>query len=374
MLIQQKVVSLQIIMEDFSSYYPYEGQELKAAIQQLVESQYYLPLAAKLFPEYPPEELKQKILNLADVDQFQSSVMIRACLYIIRNSMADFTYSGLENVGEKPCLFISNHRDITVDAIMTEYILISNQRKSSHVVIGSNLFEMPIMTLMARLNKMYPIGRGGNQKEFYNSLMAMSRYLRHILTERHESAWIAQRNGRTKDGFDRTNPALIKMIAYSGNRHNPAQSLAEMNIVPISISYEWEPCGLLKAREVSLKRQGPYTKAPGEDTQSILSGISDFKGHVHLTFCQPLQMQELEAANGNYDTVAEIIDQRIYQNYHLWPNNYIAHELMTGISHAEHYTDEEKQQFVQYLDKACQQYDIPGYRDTLVGIYGGALH
>ena len=221
---------------------------------------------------------------------------------------------------------------------------------------------------------MYPIGRGGNQKEFYNSLMAMSRYLRHIVTERHESAWIAQRNGRTKDGFDRTNPALIKMIAYSGNRHNPAQSLAEMNIVPISISYEWEPCGLLKAREVSLRRQGPYTKAPGEDTQSILSGISDFKGHVHLTFCQPLQMQELEAANGNYDTVAELIDQRIYQNYHLWPNNYIAHELMTGISHAEHYTDEEKQQFVQYLDKACQQYDIPGYRDTLVGIYGGALH
>jgi len=361
-------------MEDFSSYYPYEGQEFKQAMQQLVESQYYAMLSAKLFPELSSEELKQRILALSDVDQFQSFVMFRACLYIIRNTMADFTYSGLENIGDKPCLFISNHRDITVDAIMTEYILIANRRKSSHVVIGSNLFEMPLMALMARLNKMFAIGRGGNPKEFYNSLMTMSHYLRHLVTERHESAWIAQRNGRTKDGIDRTDPALVKMIASSGNRRNPAQALNEMNIVPISISYEWEPCGLLKAREVSLKQQGPYTKAPGEDTQSILSGISDFKGHVHLTFCKPLQLQELEATNGSYDAIAQLIDQHISQNYHLWPNNYIAYELQTGVSAAGLYSAEEKQQFLQYLDKACQQYDIPGFRDTLIRIYAGAVH
>jgi len=361
-------------MEDFSSYYPYEGQEFKEALRQVVESQYYLSLAPKLFPEYSPEDLKQKILDLSDVDQFQAFVMFRACLYIIRNTMADFTYSGLENIGEKPCLFISNHRDITVDAIMTEYILIANHLKSSHVVIGSNLFEMPLMALMARLNKMFAIGRGGNPKEFYSSLMTMSHYLRHLVTERQESVWIAQRNGRTKDGIDRTDPALIKMIASSGNRHNPAQALAEMNIVPISISYEWEPCGLFKAREVSLKQQGPYTKAPGEDTQSIISGITDFKGRVHLTFCQPIQRQELEAVNGNYDSVAQLIDQRISQNYHLWPNNYIAHELLSGDSAAGHFTPEEKQKFLHYLDEACRQYSIPGFRDTLVRIYGAVLH
>jgi len=361
-------------MEDFSSYYPYEGQEFNQALQQLVGSEYYPMLSAKLFSELSAEELKQKILGLSDVDQFQSYVMFRACLYIIRNTMADFTYSGLENLGDKPCLLISNHRDITVDAIMTEYILIANHRKSSHVVIGSNLFEMPLMALMARLNKMFAIGRSGNPKEFYNSLMTMSRYLRHLITERHESVWIAQRNGRTKDGMDRTDPALVKMIASSGNRHNPAQALAEMNIVPISISYEWEPCGLFKAREVCLKKQGPYTKAPGEDTQSIISGITDFKGRVHLTFCQPLQQQELEAVNGNYDAVAQLIDQRISQNYRLWPNNYIAHDLMTGVATDGYYSAEEKQQFLQYLDKACQQYNIPDYRDTLIRIYGGAFH
>ncbi len=361
-------------MEDFSSYYPYEGQSLKEALKQLVESQYYQMLASKLFPEYTPEDLKQKILELSDVDEFQAFVMYRACLYIIRNTMSDFTYSGLEHVLDKPCLFISNHRDITVDAIMTEYILIANHRKSSHVVIGSNLFEMPLMALMARLNKMFAIGRGGSPKEFYNSLMTMSRYLRHLVTERHESAWIAQRNGRTKDGIDRTDPALIKMIASSGNRRNPAQALAEMNIVPISISYEWEPCGLFKAREVSLKQQGPYTKAPGEDTQSIISGITDFKGRVHLTFCQPLQQDELEACGNDFDNFAHLIDQRISQNYRLWPNNHIAHDLMEKTTTADRYTAEEKQLFMQYLDKACQQYDIPGFRETLVRIYGGAVH
>lgn len=361
-------------MEDFSSYYPYEGQEFKEAMRQLVESQYYAQVAPLLFPELTLEELKQRILGLTDVDQFQAHVMIRACQYIIRSTMTEFTYSGLEHVGSKPCLLISNHRDITVDAIMTEYILISNQLKSSHVVIGSNLYEMPLMEQMARLNKMYAIGRGGNQKEFYRDLMDMSRYLRHQVVERQEKVWIAQRNGRTKDGIDRTDPALVKMIAYSGDRSHPAQSLAAMNIVPISISYEWEPCGVLKAREVCLRRQGPYQKAPGEDTQSILSGINDFKGRVHLTFCQPIGLEELESAKGDYDAIAKIIDQRIDRCYRLWPNNYIAHELMSGSSHSGKYTNEEKRQFMRYLDEACQKYDIDGFRDVLVQIYAAAVH
>lgn len=362
-------------MEDFRSYYPYEGQEFKEALRQLVESQYYPLLASQLFPEYSSEDLKHKILELPDVDQFQSFVMFRACLYIIRNSMSEFSYNGLENIGDRPCLFISNHRDITVDAILTEYILIANHRKSSHVVIGSNLFEMPLMALLARLNKMFAIGRGGNPKEFYNSLMTMSRYLRHLITDRHESVWIAQRNGRTKDGADCTDPALIKMIAASGNRRNPAQALAEMNIVPISISYEWEPCGLLKAREVSLKQQGPYVKTPGEDTQSIVTGITSAKGRVNLTFCKPLLLQELEATDGSFRAFADIIDHRINQNYRLWPNNHIAKDLITGsTTNSGHYTTQEKQQFLLYLDKACQQNPIPGFRDTLISIYSGAVH
>ncbi len=362
-------------MEDFRSYYPYKGQEFKEALQQLVESQYYPSLAPKLFPEYSIEDLKHKILELSNVDQFQAFVMFRVCQHIIHNTMAGFTYSGLENIIGKPCLFISNHRDITVDAVMTEYILIANRRKSSHVVIGSNLFEMPLMTLLARLNKMFAIGRGGSPKEFYSSLMTMSRYIRHLITCRCESVWIAQRNGRTKDGMDHTDPALVKMIAASGNRHNPAQALVEMNIVPISISYEWEPCGLLKAREVCLRQQGPYSKIPGEDTQSIITGITDFKGRVHLAFCKSLLPQELESAKGNYKVFANIIDERISQSYHLWPNNYIAHDLMTGnATDSNHYSTEERQQFLHYLDKACQQYPIPGFRGTLLGIYGGAVH
>jgi len=361
-------------MEDFSSYYPYEGQEFKEAMRQLVDSQYYAQAASLLFPELTLEELTPKVLALTDVDQFQGYVMTRACQFIIRNTMAEFTYSGLEHVGEGPCLFISNHRDITVDAIMTEYVLISHQLKSSHVVIGSNLYEMPLMEQMARLNKMYAFKRDGNQKELYKSLMGLSHYLRHIVVEKQEKAWIAQRGGRTKDGLDHTDPALIKMIARSGRQDSPAQSLAEMNIIPISISYEWEPCDALKARETCMRKQGPYRKAPGEDTQSILSGINEFKGRVHLAFCQPIGSHELASVGGDFDAVAHIIDQRIGQNYRLWPNNYIAHELLAGTSHTGSYTAEEKARFMRHLDEACQKCDIPGFRDTLVQIYGAAVH
>jgi hypothetical protein len=272
-----------------------------------------------------------------------------------------------------------------VDHLYTAKSLIEGENKQTYYIGDSKYYKMGHKLGRESIYKQYTYARNVIQwnLDIFNSgkTTPSGVRLRDEVTEGYNiipnffiSAKMDQAFDYQNDGIDRTDPALVHMIAATGGETDAVGALDAMHIVPLCISYEWEPCGLLKAREVSLKRQGPYTKAPGEDTQSILSGISDFKGHVHLTFCQPLQMQELEAANGNYDTVAEIIDQRIYQNYHLWPNNYIAHELMTGISHAEHYTDEEKQQFVQYLDKACQQYDIPGYRDTLVGIYGGALH
>lgn len=360
-------------MDDFSRYYPYKDQEFKEALQQLVSTPYYEQLATKLFPEILPEELKDKILGLDDVDQFQAYVMYRVCCHIIQNSISEFTYSGFEHIRDSHCLFISNHRDITVDAVLTEYILISNHLKASHVVVGSNLYDVSLMPLLARLNKMSAIERGGSPKKFYNSLMSISNYLRHQVVERGERAWIAQRNGRTKDGIDRTDPALLKMIAASGNRHDTAQSLGEMNIIPISISYEWEPCGLQKAREVCLWRQGPYTKSLNEDRQSILSGILDFKGRVHLTFCEPLRSHELQAAGNDFNAIAQLIDRRIRQEYRLWPNNYIAHELITGTSHAQHYSAQEKEAFKQYLDDACRRHHFEGFSDTLLQIYGAAI-
>lgn len=359
-------------MEQYESLYPPQGQELAHLLANLVANENFPAPALNLFPEQSVEQTRDYVLSCKTVDEFQRNVMSRVCHFVVDRTSQGFTYSGHEILGQQPYLFVSNHRDITCDAILLEYIHILNGQTTTHVVIGSNLFEMQLMAMMARLNKMFAIGRGGNPREYYRSLMQMSGFLRHLITEKHESAWIAQRNGRTKDGLDRTDPALIKMFAASGDRSNPAKALAEMNIVPVSISYEWEPCGIAKARETALKRQGPYTKQPGEDTQSIIDGVIKDKGRIHFTLGQPLTLSELESAQGNFDEIARILDHRIAQGYHLWPNNYIAHEMLTGI-HNDNYTPAERQVFEKYIDGACAKHDIPHFRETLLQVYAGAI-
>lgn len=360
-------------MQDFSSFYPCEGQAFKDTMQQLVQSDFYPQLAPILFPEFTPDQLRDQVIaSIKDVDEFQSKIMFEVCKYVIRHTMDGFSYDGATSEINTPCLFISNHRDITVDAIMTEYVHISNGLPASHVVIGSNLFEMPLMALLAKANKMFAIPRGGNPREFYNSLLITSQYLHHLVAERQQSAWIAQRNGRTKDGHDKTDPAVLKMIAAHGNRHNPAQTLADMHIVPISLSYEWEPCGILKARETCLRRQGPYQKVPGEDTQSIISGITEFKGHMHMHFCQPLSLQELQDA-GSFEVIAQIIDQRIADGYKLYPNNHIASDLLHNTHTSGQYSTEQQSRFMQYLDDACAKYPVDGLRQTLIEMYAAPV-
>lgn len=359
-------------MEQYESLYPPEGQEFAQLLQELVTNEVFSVPALNLFPEQSVDATRDLIRSCKTVDEFQAKIMTRVCEFIVNRTSQGFTYSGHEILGQRPYLFVSNHRDITCDAILLEYIHILCHQSTTHVVIGSNLFEMKLMAMMARLNKMFAIGRGGNPREYYRSLMQMSGFLRHLITEKHESAWIAQRNGRTKDGIDRTDPALIKMFAASGNRSHPAQALAELNIVPVSISYEWEPCGIAKARETALKRQGPYSKQPGEDTQSIIDGVIKNKGRIHFTLGNPLTLGELQSANGDFDQIARIMDRRISAGYHLWPNNYIAHEILTGIPNGN-YTALERQVFEKYLDDACAEHDIPNFRQTLLQIYAGCV-
>lgn len=359
-------------MEQYKSLYPPEGEELAALIERLTTNEYFPAPALNLFPEQSVDDTRRLMLSCQNVDEFQAKVMSRVCKFVVERTSQGFSYSGQDILGQRPYLFVSNHRDITCDAILLEYIHILSHQPTTHVVIGSNLFEMDLMAMLARLNKMFAIGRGGNPREYYRSLMQMSGFLRHLITEKHESAWIAQRNGRTKDGIDRTDPALIKMFAASGDRSNPAKALAEMNIVPVSISYEWEPCGVAKARETALKMQGPYTKQPGEDTQSIIDGVIKNKGRIHFTLGQPLSPSELESAQGNFDEIARIMDRHIAKGYRLWPNNYIAHELLTGTPNSN-YTHAERQVFEKYIDEACAKHDIPHFRETLLQIYAGAI-
>ena len=326
-------------------------------------------LALKLFPELTAEALKERFAAYDSIRTFQGDVMYRGCRFMMAQTMETFTCSGQEYLDGKPCLFISNHRDIVVDSMMLQYQLITLGLDTTYLVVGSNLYEMPLMAQLAKVNKMIGIARGGGRKAYYRSLMELSTVLRQIVVSEGHSAWIAQRNGRTKDGCDQTDPALVKMIAATGD--DPVKGLVSMNIVPLSISYEWEPCAAQKAREVCLRRKGPYEKVPGEDSQSIINGIMDFKGKVHLSVCKPLEPSEIEATKGVPAAVAALIDSRIAEGYRLFDTNRMAAALLKGEPLPE---SQESERFVKYLEKTCEKYPLgPEYRQTLLEIYANPI-
>lgn len=354
-----------------------DASYFNSLIEQLLQSSYAPILSDILYPGLSPQALRERLMAIDSVDSFQREVMYRASECVIQRTTTRFTFSGEEYLRHcGPSLFISNHRDIVLDAMLLQYIQLHCGGSTSHMVVGSNLFEMPLMQMLAEANKMYGIGRGGSPREYYKMLMEMSAQLRSWVTEHGESVWIAQRNGRTKDGHDRTDPALVKMIAASGDRANPAQALADMHIVPVSVSYEWEPCGWLKARETFLtRREGGYAKQPGEDTQSIVTGIKAPKGRVHFTICPPIEAGELEAVKGDSEAVATLLDHRISGRYRLWPNHYAAYDILHGPDrYAGAYTAAEREAFMHYLDDACRQFPLgPDYRQELLRLYAAPL-
>jgi hypothetical protein len=233
---------------------------------------------------------------------------------------------------------------------------------------------------IGKSNKMFRVERGGNPRQMYLNSLHLSDYIRYAITEKQESVWIAQRNGRTKDGTDRTDQGLIKMLSMSGGKDR-VKALADLNIVPVSVSYEWESCDILKALELYASRDGkPYVKKPGEDLNSILTGITQPKGRVHIQICEPLTADDLNAIPADYvdaqfrHSVAEIMDKRICGGYRLFPNAYIAHDIRSGKrEYSDRYTGEQYDAFVAHmkeLDK-FQADDI--LKDIFLGIYANPV-
>jgi hypothetical protein len=238
----------------------------------------------------------------------------------------------------------------------------------------------PLIIDIGKSNKMFKVIRGGNMKEFYTNSLHLSEYIQYTIKEKQESIWIAQRNGRTKDGIDATDPGIIKMF-YMGASCNPAKTLAGLNIVPIAISYQWEPCDQLKALELYKSRSGKYIKQPGEDLNSILTGVSQPKGDVHIHVGVPLAKSDLDTLanlpNSLFNKQAALlIDKQIIQNYHLTCNNYIAQDICSQKEeYASYYTQEEKEKFIQHYKRVLDSEveDKKALADIFLGIYANPL-
>ena len=365
----------------FDDIRPYRDDEIPAAMQRIVSDPYFPQVAQYVYPDRSVQEVRDIMLGCRNIYEFQTTVMKQVNEQVIAATTDGLTYGGVERLDpSKRYLFISNHRDIVLDSCLLMYILHTNGHRIGEITFGSNLMKGQMVIDIGKSNKMFKVERGGNPRELYTTSVHLSEYIRYAITEKKESVWIAQRNGRTKDGMDRTDQGLIKMLSMSGGKDR-VKALAELNIAPVSVSYEWESCDILKALELYASRDGkPYVKKPGEDLNSILTGITQPKGRVHIEICEPLTADDLNTIPTDYvdaqfrHAVAELMDRRICGGYRLFPNAYVAHDLRSGVSeHVGLYTDEQRDAFTARLHELDKYGTDPALRDIFLGIYANPV-
>ena len=366
----------------FDDIRPYNAEEFPKAMQRIANSSSFPILASFVYPGEPLEEVRQRIANYKNVYEFQSQTMFRVNERVIEESISEFTCSGIERLRpDKQYLYVSNHRDIMLDASLLQYFLLTQDFDTTEITFGANLMSSQLVIDIGKCNKMFKVERpGGSIKDFYRSSLHLSEYIRYAILEKHQSVWIAQRNGRTKDGIDSTDQGIIKMFCMS-RPDDKIQALSELNIVPVAVSYEWESCDILKAIELYQSQYTKYIKKPGEDLNSILTGLLQRKGRVHFELCEPITDQELmqydHLTNNEYHkAVAQLIDSRIIPAYRLWPNNYIAHDIRYGSkAFQSFYTKEQREAFLRrlgHLDK-YDECDLDQLKDIFLSIYSNPI-
>ena len=366
----------------FDDIRPYNEEEFPEAMQRIANSSSFPILASFVYPGEPLEEVRQRIANYKNVYEFQSQTMFRVNERVIEESISEFTCSGIERLSpDKNYLYVSNHRDIMLDASLLQYFLLTKDFDTTEITFGANLMSSQLVIDIGKCNKMFKVERpGGSIKDFYRSSLHLSEYIRYAIQEKHQSVWIAQRNGRTKDGIDATDQGIIKMFCMS-RPDDKIQALSELNIVPVAVSYEWESCDILKAIELYQSQYTKYIKKPGEDLNSILTGLLQRKGRVHFELCEPITEEELMqydylTNNEYHKAVAQLIDSRINPAYRLWPNNYIAHDLRYGSkAFQSFYTKEQREAFLRrlgHLDK-YDDCDLDQLKDIYLSIYSNPV-
>lgn len=351
--------------EDFEPIRPYHDKEINAALRRITASPLFDKVVGYLFPEKNNNYLKDDLMRMDSAIEFQQKFMYPVVQEILRKSSAGLTSEGFMHLKPGiPYLFVSNHRDIVLDSAMLQTLLLDHGHETSEITFGSNLMTTQFIIDFGKINRMFVVNRDGNGRELFKNSQLLSAYIRHTITNKKTSAWIAQRNGRTKDGHDKTEPALLKMFSISGGK-NFIQSVRDLNIVPIAVSYEFEPCCAMKVKEQGTISRGiAYRKEPGEDISSILTGITQWKGRIHLALGRPVNLyldETDQPGNGNdkINRLADLIDTEIYNNYMLWPNNYIAYDLHHKTEQYSHkYTKADAERFADHMQNEMAAIDM----------------
>jgi len=372
-----------IDMTEFESISPYTDEEAVVALGKLADHPLLSQFSCKFFPDQSPDFLKGLLKNIRSIDEFQVLVMSKFVEWVLEHTVNTFSYDGISNIDpEKKFLALSNHRDIIFDPAITQLVLFRNGIPLTEIAVGDNLVSSPTIEYLLRSNRMIKVIRGITARELYLSSQLLSRYIRHNITEQRSSIWLAQRQGRTKNGYDITEQGLLKMLDMSGTA-DFQKNFEELNIIPMSISYEYEPCDILKARELVISRKHKYVKAEGEDLNSILVGIQQPKGNVHLNIGTPLTSEEIaEAAlcdkNDRYQLIRHAVDKRVIEGYRLWKNNYVAYDLINQSYKYSHlYETADVERFVEYmqaqLDTVEKEINRADLRRIFLDIYANPV-
>lgn len=346
-----------IDLSEFESISPYTDQEASEALGKLADHPLLSQFSQKFFPNESPDFLKNILKNIHTIDEFQILVMQKFVKWVLENTANEFTYDGLDNINpEKRFLALSNHRDIILDPAITQLILCMNNIPFTEIAVGDNLITNKYIEYLIRSNRMIKVVRGISARELYLSSQMLSKYIRLNITEQRSSIWLAQRQGRTKNGLDVTEQGLLKMLDMSG-KSDFQTNFEELNITPMSISYEYEPCDIFKARELVISKKRKYVKADGEDLNSIMVGIMQNKGNIHLNIGKPLTTEEIAAAalcdkNDRYQLIRHAVDIRVIEGYKLWKNNYIAYDIQNqSFKYSHMYETADVEKFVAYMEK-----------------------
>ncbi len=356
--------------EKFEIIRPYNDAEIAPAMQRVINSPLFINIVNYLYDDKKYEEVIDMLKNIDSIYMFQKIFSDYAVKKILSKTASKFTYGGIENLDNKKAyLFIANHRDIVLDSAIMQIVLFNNNHKTSQITFGSNLMSNEFIIDLGKMNKMFTLYRGGNRNEQYQNALLHSAYINNTIKEEKESVWIAQKDGRTKDGNDKTQSGLIKMLSLKSE--NICDTLENLNIVPVCISYEYEPCDLFKVKQLYYSENGKYIKSPNEDFENVLYGITAFKGRVHLQFGKALNefISNLSGLpltpNEVVEAVVKEIDRQIHINYILNANNYIAFDILNNSKRFidKKYNKQDSEKFNEYVNSKLNL--IEGNKTTL---------
>ena len=356
-------------IHEFDEIRPYEKGEMKEALNQLLNDRHFNKMMQGMAP-WLPKALRNGIFRLMFIGvktplDFQLRFMKHVVRYVLRKYAHGYSFDHKSISNKGNYLFISNHRDIVLDSAILDLMLHEAHFPTTcEIALGDNLLIYPWIKILVRMNKAFIVRRSLKAKEMLESSVLMSRYMHYAIAEKKENIWIAQREGRAKDSSDHTQDSVLKMLALGGEG-TIVEKLKALNIVPLTISYEYDPCDYLKAQEFQLKRDDPsWKKSKQDDLDNMRIGIFGFKGHVHYHTSTPVntwidELKDLPKTEV-YKEIAQRLDKAIHAGYKLYPGNYIAYDELNGTStFSQHYGEREKNVFDKYVSQQIAKIDIP---------------